>query len=285
MAAETLNQTDEVSVQVPVKVKQKTIGELLAGQKKQIEAALPKHLTSDRMLRIVMTEIRKNPDLKNCTSASLIGSVIQCSQLGLEPGSSLGHAFLVSYKNNKKNITECQFIIGYRGMIDLARRSGEVVSIAARSVYGNDKFEYCYGIDEKCIHLPSMGDRGEFIGAYVVVKFKDGGHQFDFMSKAEIEKIRDKTPGYKYWLSSGKKGNIPIWESHFEEMSKKTVIRRLFKYLPISIELQRAINLDEDAERGAQDNSHIIDGEFEVDSSTGEITCNSSKADEISKKL
>lgn len=265
--------------------KTKTVGQFLLDQKKQIEAALPKHLTSDRMLRIIMTEIRKNPEIGNCTPQSLIGSIMQCSQLGLEPGSALGHAYLIPF-NRKikagdafKTIKECQFMIGYRGMIDLSRRSGQVLSLGVRTVYSNDHFEYAYGLNEKCDHIPVQGDRGEFVGAYAVVRLRDDSYYFEFMTKADIDKIRDKSISYSTWVKFGKKGASPIWVEHYDEMAKKTVVRHVFKYLPISIEIQSAVGFDEQADRGEQNNSFIFDHE------TGEIAEHKSKSDDIANKL
>lgn len=259
-----------------------SIGELLMKQRVQIEKALPKHLTPDRMLRIIMTEIKKVPKLAACTPASLIASILQCSQLGLEPGGVLGHAYLIPFNNKSKSNIECQFILGYRGMIDLARRSGHVLIISAREVYGNDKFSYEFGFNEHCMHVPAIGDRGEFFGAYVVVHMKDGGRQFDFMTKHEIEKIRNKSADYNNWVKYGKSGKSPIWETNFDEMAKKTVVRRIFKYLPISIEIQNAVGLDEAADRGEQDNTNIFDNEFE---SMEKSSPPSSKSDELADKI
>lgn len=240
-----------------VEKKAPTIGELLVAQKKQIEAALPKHMTADRMLRIVMTEIRKNPKLKQCTSQSLIGAVIQCSQLGLEPG-LLGHSYLIPYDKKEGGRvveTECQFMVGYKGMIDLSRRSGQVASISVHAVFDKDHFVYSYGLSEKCEHVPAEKDRGEFKGVYGVIRYKDGSYQFEYMSKNDIDKIRERSKA---------KNNGP-WVTDYIEMARKTIIRHMFKYMPISIEIQKAVALDEAAERGEQENSIIIDGEFEVE--------------------
>lgn len=247
---------------------QQSVGKLLLANKSKIATALPKHLTPDRMLSIVMTEIRKNPDLANCNQQSLISAVIQSSQLGLEPGSALGHAYLIPFKNNKQGTTDCQFLVGYRGMIDLARRSGQVVSLSAQVIYENDIFEFEYGLDEKLKHIPSREDRGRLVGAYAIAKLKDGGHQIEVMWKNEIDKVRD----------TSKAKNFGPWVSNYEEMSKKTVIRRLFKYLPVSIEMQKAITLDESADRGEQDNSFVIDIE-------PEHAQQQSKADDLADKL
>ena len=223
--------------------KKQDIGSILSvlqsdGFKKQISLALPRHLNADRMCRIALTEVRKNQGLLNCDRNSLLGAIVQCSQLGLEPGNNLGHAYLLPYGR------ECNLIIGYKGLIDLARRSGQIISINAREVRENDEFEIEYGIDEKLKHIPSMEDRGNLIGFYAIAKLKDGGHQFEYMTLSEINKIKD--------TSKSAKSRMSPWNDYYEEMAKKTVIRRLFKYLPVSIEIQRAITLDEQADAGVQ---------------------------------
>jgi recombination protein RecT len=234
----------------------------------QIKAALPRHMTPERLARIVTTEIRKVPKLAECTPVSFFGAVIQCAQLGLEPGNALGHAYLLPYGK------DVQLIIGYRGMIDLARRSGQIVSIDARAVYEGDKFECRLGLDPHIEHEPdwnnpnrTQGDKLQFV--YAVAKLKDGGIQFDVMSRAEVEAIRGRS----------KAGNGGPWKTDYQAMALKTVVRRLFKFLPVSIEIQTAVGLDERAEMGLpQDNGAVIDGQFTtvddgyVDQSTGEIS-------------
>lgn len=234
----------------------------------QIKAALPRHMTPERLARIVTTEIRKVPKLAECTPVSFFGAVIQCAQLGLEPGNALGHAYLLPYGK------DVQLIIGYRGMIDLARRSGQIVSIDARAVYEGDKFECRLGLDPHIEHEPdwanpnrTMGEKLQFV--YAVAKLKDGGIQFDVMSRAEIEGIRARS----------KAGNGGPWKTDYQAMALKTVVRRLFKFLPVSIEIQTAVGLDERAEMGLpQDNGAVIDGQFTqvddagVDPTTGELT-------------
>lgn len=260
------------------KESKKTIEDFLMANKSKIEAALPKHLTGDRMLRLILTEINKNSDLKECAIASLVGAILQCSQLGLEPGSVLGHAYLIPFNKKTKEkdgsfktTKECQFIIGYRGMIELARRSGKVLSFAVRPVYENDVFEFSYGLIEKCHHIPTLGEKGEFIGAYANIKLRDDSSYFEFMSKSDIDKVRNGSIAYSSWLKYGKSGKNPIWEENYEEMAKKTVVRHVFKYLPISIEIQNAVGLDEQADRAKQNNSFIFDNE------TGEVTSNIAK--------
>lgn len=161
--------------------------------KAQLAAALPRHMTAERMIRIATTEIRKVPELRNCDSTSFIGAIVQCSQLGLEPGSALGHAYLLPFgngkaKNGKKNV---QLIIGYRGMIDLARRSGQIISLSARVVRECDEFSYELGLDEKLVHRPGENEDAPITHVYAVAKLKDGGVQFEVMTSKQVEKVRD----------------------------------------------------------------------------------------------
>lgn len=261
---------------------QQNVGKFLMANKAKIATALPKHITPERMLSIVMTEVRKNPELSKCNQQSLISAVIQCSQLGLEPGNSLGHAYLIPFKNKKQDTIDCQFIIGYRGMIDLARRSREVISISAHVVYENDTFEFEYGLNENLRHIPTANEPGEIIAFYSIAKFKDGGHQIEVMWKREVDKIRSEALS-KIYNDNAKK--YSPWTTSYVEMGKKTVIRRIFKFLPVSIEIQKLVMLDESADRGEQRNDLVIDGEF--DHVTGEIfePKPESKADALSEKL
>jgi recombination protein RecT len=226
--------------------------------KAQMAMALPKHMTSDRLARIALTEVRKTPALGKCDQASFLGAIMQCAQLGIEPGSALGHAYLLPFDNRKKGITEVQFILGYRGMIDLARRSGQILSIEARAVYTADKFHVSLGLNPDLTHEPDWEaeDRGPLRFVYAVAKLRDGGTQFEVMSRADIEKVRQKS----------RAGQSGPWVDHYEEMAKKTVIRRLFKYLPMSIEMAGAVEQDERIDINLpQDNPLTIDAE------TGEI--------------
>lgn len=253
----------------------KTIMDMMASAsvKNQMALAMPKHMTADRLMRIALTEVRKTPALGRCNVQSFMGAIMQCAQLGIEPGAALGHAYLLPFGNGKASdgLANCQLIIGYRGMIDLARRSGQIISLTARTVHANDTFSYAYGLDETLEHVPGTGDRGDLTHVYAVAKLKGGGIQFEVMSKADVLKVK----------ASSKAGNNGPWVSHFDEMAKKTVIRRLFKYLPVSIEMTQAVVLDEKADAGVdQDNasaltgeySYVQDGDDQVNIDTGEIT-------------
>lgn len=223
---------------------------------KQMALAMPKSMTPDRLTRIVMTECRKPPALLKCAPESFYGAVLQCAALGLEPGSALGHCYLLPFGNgkDKQGRPNAQLIIGYRGMIDLARRSGQIVSLQAYCVHEQNTFNYKLGLDPDIEHIPaSVADRGKVTHVYAVAKLKGGGVQFEVMSRAEIEKVR----------TSSKAGNSGPWSSHWEEMAKKTVIRRLFKYLPVSIEAVRAVEIDEKTDRGeATTDQDFLDAEF-----------------------
>ena len=205
--------------------------------REQIERALPKHLSPDRMIRIALTELRKTPKLMECEPLSIMGSIVQAAQLGLELGSGLGHGYLVPFWNKRTGRMEAQFIPGYRGFIDLARRSGQIASLSARCVYEKDDFEYGYGLEEYLRHKPARRERGELTYVYAVARFKDGSHQFEVMSIEEVHFIRGMS----------KQADSGPWKDHFDEMARKTVIRRLAKYLPLSPELVQAIDLDNDA--------------------------------------
>lgn len=224
--------------------------------KPTLQAVLPKHLSPDRMLKIALGALRTTPKLMDCSVESLFGAIVTCSQLGLEPNTPMGHAYLIPFDKRKKHngqwVTErvdVQLIIGYKGLIDLARRSGQIESISARVVYENDEFSIDYGTVDEIHHRPMItGDRGKPLGVYAVGKLKDGGRQFEFLSVADVNKIRDSSQGYQFAVRAKRTDNP--WLSHWEEMARKTAVRRLCKYLPMSIELAEAVALDNSAEAG-----------------------------------
>ena len=185
---------------------------VLEKQRAQIAAALPKHMSPDRMIRLACTEFAKNPTLQKCEAVSVFGGIIQAAQLGLEIG-VLGQAYLVPYRNNKKNCMEAQFIPGYKGLIALARRSGEVTSIETNLVYQNDTFDLTLGVDSNLTHKPYLdGERGALRLVYGVAKFKDGGHHLEWMPISDVEKIRARS----------KASNNGPWVTDYEQMVRKT---------------------------------------------------------------
>jgi recombination protein RecT len=230
---------------VPVNQKAENVRLLLEKAKPQIRMALPKHLDADRMLRIAMTSVRRTPALLSCNQQSLLGAVMQAAQLGLEPDGVLGHAYLIPFKD------EVQLIVGYKGLVDLARRSGQLSTIFSRVVYAKDQFEFAYGLTERLEHIPSEAeDPGDIVAVYAVARLKDGGTQFEVMRRREVDEIRKRS----------RAGTSGPWVSDFAEMSRKTVIRRLCKMLPASVELARAVALDERADVGlSQQLEDVID--------------------------
>lgn len=209
-----------------------TVAEMLEKNRGSLEQALARGVDVERLMRVCVSQIRKSPHLAKCKPASLAQAIMEAGRLGVEPG-MLGQAYLVPYGQ------ECTLIVGYRGLIDLARRSGGVTKIEARIVYENDHFEVEFGSDAKFSHRPDLfGDRGKPIGVYAEATYADehATVQREFLTVADVEKIR----------ASSKAGRRGPWVDHWEEMAKKTAVRRLVKYLPLSIEDARAIS---DADR------------------------------------
>ncbi|MBJ9658824.1 recombinase RecT [Burkholderia multivorans] len=243
-----------------------SVKQFFESQKATLAAVLPRHVSPDRMLKIALGALRTTPKLMECTVESLMGAVVQCSQLGLEPNTPLGHAYLIPFEKKKKvggewvtEKVETQIVIGYKGLIDLARRSGQVVSIAAHAVYEHDHFDYAFGLDEKLEHKPAMSARGRVIAFYAVAKLVGGGHAFEVMSAEQVNEIRDASQNYKFARDKEK----TVWGQHYEEMGRKTVLRRLFKYLPVSIELASAAAIDDVGASGrSQALDTVLDGDY-----------------------
>jgi recombination protein RecT len=234
-----------VAKQTASQVGTATVKKFFEANRGTLVALLPKHFDADRMLKLAFGAMRTTPKLSGASVQSLLGAVVTCAQLGLEPNTPLGHAYLLPFDKREKRgndwvtvETQVQVIIGYKGMLDLARRSGQIVSIAAHEVCERDEFRFAYGLDEELVHKPSLNARGNVIGFYAVAKLTGGGYSFEFMSIDEVNAIRDKS-AEKNRVRKDKEGKPIItgpWADNYIEMGRKTVLRRLFKYLPISIE-------------------------------------------------
>jgi recombination protein RecT len=210
--------------------------------KPEFAMALPRGYDADRMARMCLTVVQQNKDLLDCTRQSLLGAMMTAAQLGLYPDVSvLGHAYFLPFRvHGTKTVT---FVAGYKGLIDLARRSGHVTSIMAYPVHDGDKFEFAYGTDPFIKHVPSGEpiDGRELTHVYAMAKLRgESQRQFVVMTREEVEAIRKRSPAR----------NRGPWVEHYEQMALKTVIRRLCKYLPLSSDLQRAVALDEAADSG-----------------------------------
>lgn len=223
------------------------ISNLLAKQADAIKAALPAVMTPERFSRIALTAINGNPKLQEACAKSpmtFLGALMTAAQLGLEPNTPLGQSYLIPY-NNKKNVNgewvkvlETSFQIGVKGLVDLARRSGEIAEIYAEAVYENDpKFEYQLGLNKKLEHIPSLTNRGKAIAYYAVYKTKDGASDFKVMSYDEVLKHAKR-----FSKAYNKEKNIFTgpWQTDFDAMAKVTVIKAVLKYAPMKTDIVQA---------------------------------------------
>lgn len=208
----------------------------------QFRTALPSHFAPDRMARLALTQFRTVPNLRDCDPASIMACVMSAAQLGLEPG-VLGSCYLIPRKN------QCTLLVGYQGLLDLIRRSGQVRSIACRVVYEADEFEVDYGASRVFVHRPNLRRSDErILGFYCHAVLASGEEQFEWMPLAEVERIRRRSQS----------GNGGPWATDFAEMGKKTVLRRAAKYLPRSIELSTALSENDRAEFGTETISETV---------------------------
>lgn len=244
----------------------RTLRAALAKMAPEISKALPATITPERFSRIALTAISSNPQLAECTQTSFLGSLMQAAQLGLEPNTPLGQAYLIPFRNGKKNVTECQFQLGYKGLIDLVYRSGEVTTVSAHEVYENDEFSYTLGLEPTLVHKPAMANRGEVIAYYAVFRTVKGGFGFEVMSKEDVERHARK---YSQAFSSGP------WQTNFDEMAKKTVLKKCLKYAPVKSEFLKAVAADGTIKTEITPDMVDQSGEpvdYEVDPETGEVT-------------
>lgn len=236
--------------QSPAAATSNSIASYLKQMGPAISNVLPKHMTPERMARIALSEIRKNPMLLQCEVASLGAAVMQAATLGLEP-SVLGHCYFVPFNrkvqqgNRTTWVKDVQFIIGYRGYIDLARRSGELVTIKPEVVRENDEFSYNYGINDDLFHRPALKNRGAVTHYYAYAKFKDGGYTFSVMSREDVLEH-----AFKFTKQQKNNQLTGVWRDHFDSMAKKTVIREMIKYMPLSVEVLEKLGSDGQVVKG-----------------------------------
>ena len=211
--------------------------------KTQLQQVAAAHMKPERMMRLMANAIRTTPKLGECDPMSLLGGLMTCAGLGLEPNTIMGHAYLIPFRNNRKKITEVQLVVGYKGLIDLARRSGHITSISANIHYSDDEvWEYEEGTKARLRHIPGAQE-GDKRHAYAIAKFRDGGHAYVVLPWAKVMKIRDGSQGWQTAVKFGTTDRNP-WKSHEDEMAKKTAIRALAKYLPLSVEFRDALTVD-----------------------------------------
>ena len=245
--------------------KSMSIPDMVKALEPEIKRALPSVLTPERFTRMALSALNNTPKLKECTPMSFIAALMNAAQLGLEPNTPLGQAYLIPYKN--KGTLECQFQLGYKGMIDLAYRNDRMQSIEAHTIYENDEFYYELGLEPKLRHIPCWEDKGEPIGFYGVFRLDNGGYRFEVMSKADVDRFAET-------YSKAYSSEYSPWKTNYEEMAKKTVLKRLLKYAPIKTDFRKALSLDEtikselsvdmtEVKNDDVDYSAIVDGDYE----------------------
>lgn len=230
----------------------KTLQDYMKVMEGQIKRALPSVITPERFSRMVLTALSSTPKLQQCTPQSFLGAMMTAAQLGVEPNTALGQAYLLPYDNRKKGVTECQFQLGYKGLIDLAYRSGEVTIIQAHEVCEHDEFEYELGMDPKLHHIPAKINRGKPICYYAMFKTKDGGYGFDVMS---IEDIQAHARRYSKAYNSGP------WQTNFDEMAKKTVLKKVLKYAPLKSDFVRGVMQDDTIKNEIDEDMYSVPAE------------------------
>lgn len=211
----------------------------------EIMKVLPQHLRPDHFLRCIMTYALRSPEVLSCEPASVAKSIMDAAQMGLAPDGLLGSAYLVPFRKKGAAKMHCQLIPGYRGLIDLARRSAAVMSVEARVVREGDEFQCRYGSKPEIVHVPDLGAshaESPIIAAYAVATMANGAQQFEVLTKADLQKIKAS--------SQSARGEFSPWNTWEEEQSRKSAVKRLSKYLPLSPELARAIEIDNAAEVG-----------------------------------
>ena len=214
--------------------------------RQQLAAVAAKHMSPERLMRVTANAIRTTPKLQQCEPLSFLGALMQVAALGLEPNTILGHSYLIPFDNKRKGITEVQVVIGYKGLIDLARRSGHITSISANIHYSDDElWVYEEGTEAQLRHRPGPQD-GDKLHAYAIAKFTDGGHAYVVLPWSHVMKIRDGSQGWKTAVRYGKTATTP-WGSHEDAMARKTAIRALTKYLPLSVDFIDAVQVDNDS--------------------------------------
>lgn len=230
MAKNAINVNAGATVPAVKEQKKATIGDLIYSYKDKFAAALPSVITPERFARIAANAVAANPSLAKCSQTSLIGALLCAAQAGLEPNTSLGQAYIIPYGE------KAQFQISYKGLIELAHRSGQLKDISAHVVYEGDTFEYELGLEPKLKHVPAMSDRGKATWVYAVYHLNSGGYGFEVMS---VEDINNHRRQY-----SKVRGTSP-WDTSWEEMAKKTVVKKALKYAPMASDFVKATTQDE----------------------------------------
>lgn len=238
-----------------------TIEDYLETNRKKITKALGKWMTLDRMLMLVVNSIRRNPDLGKCSPISIYSCVMQSAQLRLPPDDMRGLAYLVPFWNSKKGCFEAQFMPGFKGLVKLAKDSGEVKNVYARVVYSNERFEIEEGLNPRLEHVPlPPAERGTPKGTYTVTELKDGTKEFTFLWEDDIQLLRKRS----------KAGGSGPWVTDPDEMRKKSTVRRAMKLRDLGSErLSKAVALDELIDTDVSSREEFEDDDFMTEGLAG----------------
>lgn len=221
----------------PVKLsKNMSISDMIKALEAEIKRALPSVITPERFTRMALSAINNTPKLAECTQMSFLAALMNAAQLGLEPNTPLGQAYLIPFQN--KGVLECQFQLGYKGLINLAYRNDQLQTIQAQCVYANDQFEYELGLEPKLNHKPCIGERGELVAVYALFKLQNGGYGFEVMSKTDIDEHAKK-------YSKAVNSSYSPWKTAYSEMAMKTVVKKVLRFAPLKTDFLRAIASDE----------------------------------------
>lgn len=230
-----------------------TMGMIIERMMPTIKEILPSHIKPERMARLAIT-LHKDKKLKECDPMSFLGAVLQSVQLGLEPNTSLGEAYIIPYKK------QATFQIGYRGIIKMAYNTGLYSSIYAHEVYKNDEFKYQLGLNKDIQHIPADMPEGDPVYYYAVYKLLNGGYDFMVWSR---DRVMVHAANYSAGYNSDRK---TPWSSDFDSMAKKTVLLQVLKYAPKSVDLSDALEKDETVKKDiTEDSVRIIDLEESQD--------------------
>lgn len=215
------------------------IADLIKNMEPEIKKALPSVMTPERFMRMALSATNMSPKLLKCEKMTFLSALMSAAQLGLEPNTPLGQAYLIPYWSNKRKRYECQFQIGYQGYKDLFYRNENNCNVDAYPVYESDLFSYELGLNPNIVHKPALTNRGNIIAYYSVWKSKTGGFGISVMSAEDMENF------YKEKVESNKKGQSSPWDTDYEAMAKKTVLKRNLKYAPLNSDIRRLIMNDE----------------------------------------
>lgn len=249
--------------------KSQTLKAYVNAMQGEIAKALPSVITPERFTRMALSAISNNSKLQECSPQSFLGAMMNAAQLGLEPNTPTGQAYLIPYGN------QVQFQIGYAGLITLAYRNPEMQNVNAQVVYENDKFEYELGLEPKLVHKPAKSNRGEIAYFYATYKLKNGGYGFEVMSKEDVDAHAKQ---FSKTFDNGP------WQTNYIEMAKKTVLKKVLKYAPLQSDFIKNVAEDESIKSSISDDMSTIKNEIfevEVNEVTGEVKQNNKQENSL----